>query len=459
MAPESALCRPVLTRVETIPHCRRARSPVQCLPVPSGTEAGCVPAAHTWRPFVVSAACFGLCSLLVAAGRCGEPCFECHTAPGLAERIGGGKRTTPAREELLYKGKAHTDLSCADCHPQATAYPHPQGMQPAACESCHEGVLPHAIDGARQDPDRDPSKLPTCVGCHGYHGVLALSDEGSRALLTAVPHLCIDCHRDVSGDPHPLDYLTGSVHARRQGEGQDGLAAVCTDCHRGHALREQGALLTGVTRLELAGTCGKCHEEALEQYRDSVHGQALARGDPDAPVCTSCHEEHRILPAADPASSVNPLRIPETCGSCHGAVPLATKHDLDPDVYETYRDSYHGTANRYGSLTVADCASCHGTHNILPSSDPRSTVYPANLVHTCGECHEGISEKVARGEIHVRISRSRSPALFWVAFGFKWLTIGTMAALIGHMILDLFKKLRLRWAARREARASGEQAE
>ena len=34
-----------------------------------------------------------------------------------------------------------------------------------------------------------------------------------------------------------------------------------------------------------------------------------------------------------------------------------------------------------------DCASCHGFHGILPSTDPKSRTNPKNLARTCGACH------------------------------------------------------------------------
>ena len=50
-----------------------------------------------------------------------------------------------------------------------------------------------------------------------------------------------------------------------------------------------------------------------------------------------------------------------------------------------------------GSVTAANCASCHGAHEILPSSDPRSMINPKNLEKTCGQCHPGIGSQVAQG--------------------------------------------------------------
>ena len=67
----------------------------------------------------------------------------------------------------------------------------------------------------------------------------------------------------------------------------------------------------------------------------------------------------------------------------------------------TYLASYHGLASQRGSTVVANCASCHGIHNILPSSDPRSTVNTVNLVKTCGQCHVGITANFVSAKVHV----------------------------------------------------------
>jgi hypothetical protein len=67
----------------------------------------------------------------------------------------------------------------------------------------------------------------------------------------------------------------------------------------------------------------------------------------------------------------------------------------------SYQDSYHGLASKLGSKVVANCASCHGVHKILPSSDPRSTINRAQLVATCGKCHPGAGTRFAIGTIHI----------------------------------------------------------
>jgi hypothetical protein len=90
-----------------------------------------------------------------------------------------------------------------------------------------------------------------------------------------------------------------------------------------------------------------------------------------------------------------------TCAQCHDSLRLTREFDLAGRRSETFLDSYHGLAGKLGSKGVANCASCHGVHNILPSSDPRSTVNKANLKATCGKCHPGASENFAKGAVHL----------------------------------------------------------
>lgn len=54
---------------------------------------------------------------------------------------------------------------------------------------------------------------------------------------------------------------------------------------------------------------------------------------------------------------------------------------------ETYSESYHAAASKLGDTTVANCASCHSSHDIRSSTDPLSSTHPTNLVTTCGKCH------------------------------------------------------------------------
>lgn len=60
---------------------------------------------------------------------------------------------------------------------------------------------------------------------------------------------------------------------------------------------------------------------------------------------------------------------------------------LPIDQLEKYRTSVHGLRNARGDTKVAECASCHGSHDILPAKDVRSRVYATNIPGTCASCH------------------------------------------------------------------------
>jgi len=73
-------------------------------------------------------------------------------------------------------------------------------------------------------------------------------------------------------------------------------------------------------------------------------------------------------------------------------------------------------------------------HNILPSSDPRSTINRANLVNTCGQCHPGVTEKFALSKVHVDAPLSAdvgSVAVRWI----RKFYLGMIFAVIGAMLL------------------------
>ena len=115
---------------------------------------------------------------------------------------------------------------------------------------------------------------------------------------------------------------------------------------------------------------------------------ACPRSAPIATVSTS------IKNIKDPNSAVAAQNLSEdTCARCHEGVRLSQEFGLTGNKVSSYMDSYHGLASKGGSVVVANCSSCHGVHNILPSSDPRSTIHHANLGATCGQCHKGVTQK------------------------------------------------------------------
>jgi len=93
--------------------------------------------------------------------------------------------------------------------------------------------------------------------------------------------------------------------------------------------------------------------------------------------------------------------------------------------------------------TVANCASCHGAHEILPSSDPDSPINGANLVKTCGKCHPGADAKFASFPVHVTPTPKNQPLLFWISEIYAILIIGIIGGMFIHNSLTSLRRQRL----------------
>jgi cytochrome b subunit of formate dehydrogenase len=129
-----------------------------------------------------------------------------------------------------------------------------------------------------------------------------------------------------------------------------------------------------------------------------------------------------------------------TCGRCHGDLRLSDKYGLDHDKVPAYADSFHGLAMRSGTATVASCASCHGVHDILPSSDPASHIHSENLAETCGNCHPGAGQRFAIGPVHVLQTEAEHAAVYWVRRIYLWLIFAVIGGMVLHNALDLYRK-------------------
>ncbi len=176
----------------------------------------------------------------------------------------------------------------------------------------------------------------------------------------------------------------------------------CLSCHedRGSALKTSAHGSLGCSschatirsfphedKEKVAVNCGTCHEGTKTEVAGSVHAHSGAQ------PCLNCHgNAHEILASSNPRSSTYPQNLPRTCGVCHG-----TKQGNSPEVYSKYIDSIHGFAlTRDGLLVAASCSSCHGSHKILASKDPKSRTNHANVVETCGTCHGGPKRDFAK---------------------------------------------------------------
>ena len=183
--------------------------------------------------------------------------------------------------------------------------------------------------------------------------------------------------------------LAPSVH------GEAGVG--CTLCHQNVPFPHAAADVPPVE-------CSFCHSTEAQLHGQSLHGQAAARGDPLAPSCSGCHGGHDIRRSADPTSPTNKMNVPLLCGGCHReGAPVARTRDIPQDrILQNYSMSIHGDGLfRAGLIVTAVCTSCHTSHNILPHTDPRSSISRDRVATTCTQCHARIEE------VHVKVIEGR----------------------------------------------------
>jgi formate dehydrogenase gamma subunit len=309
-------------------------------------------------------------------------CLDCHSDNTLTKTNAAGKEISLFVDEAKLKASVHKTNSCASCHADLTAK-HPD--------------------------DEIAAKPVNCRGCH---------ERQSESYGASVHGLALRAGRADS--------------------------ATCQDCHDSHEVLPPTSPASPLHFLKQAETCGACHDQEADDVAASVHGKATAAGKRDAPTCTDCHSEHKIMALRD----TEPMEISEhVCSNCHASERINTKYNLPGDRVKTFFDSYHGLAAAYGSTVAANCGSCHGFHKVLPSSDPDSTIHASHLVETCGKCHPGANEKFALSKVHVDISSAKSgPELgsqinWWVRRIYILLIIVVVGGMLFHNLLLFYKKV------------------
>lgn len=349
------------------------------------------------------------------------------------------------------------DISCISCHGYHDVSSTKSGKWsakniPVTCGNCHKEAEKsyaksnHAIMFFQGDEN-----APNCLTCHKGAITTSAFKDDITSMKLAQEKLCLSCHlnnpevrsKTIPNTKFISDY-DKSVHGKALHSG-NGDAANCVDCHSSHDIIKASDSRSSVYRLNIPNTCGKCHDEIKQQYSESVHGVSVAKGNIDAPVCTSCHGEHNILKHTDPNSPVAYQNVSlMICSTCHTSVKLSEKYGFPANSYKTFTESYHGLALRGGSATVANCGSCHGVHDIKPSSDPTSSVNKNNLVKTCGKCHPGANTRFVSGKIHVSLEEKEEPILYWIATIYIILIVTIIGGMFLHNSVDLYRKGKIR---------------
>ncbi len=370
------------------------------------------------------------------AGLANKDCLRCHADESLTmERA--GEAVSLYVDEAAYAASAHNGTACAQCHADATTSLERACetiSAPVDCAICHAGPAGeyqggiHGTLHAAGDPD-----APYCLDCHDNHATQDNDWPSSPTFPTNVPALCGRCHqqgkqaavRITHGVPDILQSYIDSIHGKGLIESGLVVTATCADCHTPHGERPPDDESSTVHHDNIVGTCGACHHGIAQIFAGSVHSPDEADPEHRFPSCEDCHTSHTI---GRTDRTDFRFEMMAQCGNCH------------EQEAETFFDTFHGKVSQLGSAGAAKCSDCHGTHGILPSSDPASTLGRDNVVETCGQCHPGSHRRFAGYLTHAtHHDPDKYPWLFWSFWGMTALLVGTLTFALLHTLAWLLR--------------------
>jgi hypothetical protein len=345
-------------------------------------------------------------------------CLSCH----------GDKEAKDEADHSIYvslshfQASVHASLSCTDCHTPMSGYPHPVHPSPVNCGTCHSDEAKDLVESVHAKASGQP-----CLNCHGDpHAVVPVKDLSSPVFPLNIPRTCGSCHGKPElakkfGLREVYSLYMDSVHGFALTK--DGLlvAATCSSCHGTHKILSHVNPSSRTYRSNVPSTCGSCHKGPETEYFAGIHGKALQAGNARAPVCVDCHTAHQI---SNPQLVSWQTKTTATCGNCHQG-RLAT-----------YHDTFHAQVSALGYVETARCWDCHREHEILPASDPKSSVAAANLAATCGRCHSGAETRVASYQPHAdTYDRKKFPAVYYTRVLMNLLLLSVLGFFALHTIM------------------------
>ncbi len=361
-----------------------------------------------------------------------EDCQKCHADPDI-KSSGDGHSLFVDQTDILKS--MHAGTACAQCHINVDPRrPRPcETLQEKVdCSICHEQVGKdyHRSVHGKLNAENDPN-APTCTECHGTHVILGKSDFNSPIFPTNIPTLCGACHR--TGEKAARRY-TGpekniifnyeeSIHGKGLLKSGLTVTATCTNCHTAHKELPANDPNSSVNPVHIANTCGSCHLGVEDKFLKSVHSPLVTKTGKELPVCSTCHTAHTISRTDLQGFK---LKIMKQCGNCHAAVT------------KSYFDTYHGKVSQLGYTKTAKCYDCHGSHDILPPDNPESHLSYKNVVETCKKCHPGANRQFAGYLTHAtHHDPVKYPILFWTFWGMTGLLVFTFVVAGLHTLLWL----------------------
>lgn len=242
--------------------------------------------------------------------RPGLSCAGCHGGDPTADFGHDFVKEWPEKERQ--KNRGWVVQFCARCH-----------SDPAKMHEFNPSLPTDQLAKFKDSPhgrtllEKHDDRAPSCVSCHGLHGIRAAKDPQSTVYRQRVPETCGACHADrkimagftrADGSPLPTTQLAEyrtSVHGRALLDRGDLGAPACNTCHGNHAASPPGVA-------QVSRSCSLCHSANASLFDGSKHKHAFDQH--NWPECGQCHNNHAITKTNDSMLATGRGQL---CGDCH----------------------------------------------------------------------------------------------------------------------------------------------
>jgi predicted CXXCH cytochrome family protein len=242
--------------------------------------------------------------------RRGVSCAACHGGDPTSDLGHDHVKEWPEKDRQ--KNRAWVVQFCARCH-----------SDPAKMHEFNPSLPTDQLAKFKDSPhgrtllEKHDDRAPSCVSCHGVHGIRPAKDPQSKVYAQRVPETCGACHADpkiiagftrADGSPLPTTQLAEyrtSVHGHALLVRGDLGAPACNTCHGNHAASPPGVA-------QVSRSCSLCHSANASLFDGSKHKHAFDQH--NWPECGQCHGNHAIVKTNDSMLATGPGQL---CGDCH----------------------------------------------------------------------------------------------------------------------------------------------
>jgi len=250
-----------------------------------------------------------------------ENCLMCHKYPSMA-RIGeDGLVRNYFVSEHIFLNSLHGKVACRGCHTYIKKFPHdPVTVKVNCANECH--IKPPFSDenfshrkiidvfntsvhlSKPDDPPLMRESDPDCKYCH-LNPLYKRVDENTISYGKTLDR-CLNCHQR-KGVTEAYRHMMHRLRHKTSRSSQEIVSLCAENCHGDIQLMKQ----LGITGVGL---------EAVETYKESIHGKMTTLGSEKAADCISCHASsliHDIYKKENPKSTINEQNLLKTCENCH----------------------------------------------------------------------------------------------------------------------------------------------